>query len=961
MKILLSNFRKYKQMSFTMGTSIVKVTGESGSGKSTLLDSIYYVLYGKLQKVKPKDGSGTTEVVFEFPYNDSTITIRRRNRNDITVWIGEDTYEGDRAQGIIDDYFGTSDSFLMTSYLKAESMHKFISASPSEKKEITHLLFPDIRQYDKYCLLLKEKRKTEERLLEDRSKTRTILSSSVNTLEKNHVWLDSYNESDIEDIRAILDNHGIVYTDIPSHTDIQKMSSECSSILGRYETLMDDCVRPSTNIDGVSEKISEIRDKIHVSAPSYQDLQKKIGTASSILSRYNILKEQDVEPEYVDVDSIQSKIDGIESDIENRSKDIYDIWKLYSDTTPSLASVQKYTRECYTVLGRYDTLISQLIEKPSLDIDSISSRISDIQDEILSSKVSSETRESKLAYLRGSLESLHSIYDADCIRDYELTRKLHSLCPVYDTCIKDLADISTKIKEVEVLLLDYENSIAAMEYNTKLSDILVCPSCGSNLRHTDALYKVEEDVRPRTVVYHIDKKEVEQLKIVLATHRKTRSDIQARISSYDDLLSSNPHIIPLLSVHGSPAKYNRYISDMKNKKERIDSISSEIANVLNDNTRYLSQSEMDSLRKESEILESDLSRYHSDMSKWKEISSSIEVMKERYSWLERGRLYIEEIEEIGQKIQSLDNYMSSVESTKKDMVSKISSYSLSLSKYDTIHNQIVSLLESNPWLVSGEEYISKLESDLEECVQLQGEHERMKRELSDLESLLSSHNESLSRYTTVKSKVDSLIEKYPWLEKGSKHIEDLQSLATKIIDYNKRLEMRKIHATYLRYKEELKDVESQAQHHRDRIDSMTRLGALLNEAYRRYVDYKMKEIEYDISMLGKLFFDESMNITIISDKSDKPSFDLRVEHEGIVYDDIRCMSTGERKRLSIIMMIVLSKYLDAKIMMLDEAFSSIGMDSRGVVLNELGKLNIPLILTSHDDISGGCVEMLSLD
>lgn len=962
-RVHLKNFKKFKDMPFTMGASIVKISGDSGAGKSSLLDAIIWALYGRLTKVKPRDGSGPTEVTMLFPYKtNSTITIRRRNRNDVCVWIGDDMFEGNRAQGIINDYFGTHDAFMLTSFLQSESMHRFISATPSEKKELSSILFPDIELYDKYCLRLKEKKKEEDKNMEEKSRKRMTLTSCMEALQKNHPWLDEYNDGDIEDIYAILAEHGITTTTIPSHMEIQRMSGECSSTIGRYETLLDDCIQPDNiNVDDITSRITTIREKMSSSISSYQDIQKKIGRCSSILSKYNMLKEQDIPPEYLDVDSLQGKIDMMDNEIRQKASSLEQAWSSYSNNTLTTSNVQKYIRDCYSILGRYDTLLSQQIDEPLLDCESITRRMEEARNLILTSRVSTESRESKLAYLRGSLQSLLSTYDGECIKDLELTRRLHSLCPAYDDSLHNASDLENKIRDAESLLSDYQESLEAIDFNSRLSDILVCPRCQCNLKYTDTLHEVDDDVRPKVVHYNINKSDVENLRVTLANYRKSHIDLLTRISEYDKVLSNNPHIGALIVQHGSPAKYNRYIVDMKNKKERIDALSLDIDSIESDTSRYLSQNEIDMLEKERRSLEEKLSQYNSNLSKYKDTKLQIDKIENDYAWLHNKVVHIHDVECILRDLQLLESQRSSSASERSTLSSKISSYLITMKKYEAIHSQIVSLLESDPWLSNGEEYIKNMESELEASVEAQNELEHMKRELFNLESNLSTYNELLSKYTSTRSKIDKLLEKNPWLEKGRKYIDDLQSLSSKIIDYNRRVEMKKVHASFSSYKNKLSLVESEMQVHSSRLDSMVRLEALLNEAYRRYVDNKMKEIEYDIAILGKLFFSEAMNISIVGDKVDKPSFDIKVEYEGIEYDDIRSMSTGERKRLSIIMHMVLCKYLDAKILMLDEAFSPIGMDMRGVILNELAKLNIPLLLTSHDCLSGGYYEELNLD
>src|SRR5579875_2599660 len=245
--VSLKNFRCYKDTSFTImdhGSEfkLAKICGDNGSGKTTLLESIYYCLYGTLLRVKPRDG-GDVEVTVELPYKDGTITIRRRTKNDVRVWIGDETYEGDRAQSIIDDWFGDSDSFLLTSYLRAETMHKFISATPAEKREITHLLFPDSREYEKKVSALKEIRKIEEEELDKRERQKIAVVSAIDTMVQSYPWLVEDADMRIEDIPDTVDS---------GNAKIKK----AHPIIAQYHSLKVD--RPDDiEVDGMTIRIEE--------------------------------------------------------------------------------------------------------------------------------------------------------------------------------------------------------------------------------------------------------------------------------------------------------------------------------------------------------------------------------------------------------------------------------------------------------------------------------------------------------------------------------------------------------------------------------------------------------------------------------------------------------------------------------------------------------------------------------
>jgi exonuclease SbcC len=960
MKISLTNFRKYKNQVFTLGNSVVKITGESGTGKSTILDSIYYVLYGKLQKVKPHDGKGQTEVILEFPYENTIITVRRRGRNDICVWIGEgdDTkdYEGDQAQGVIDAYFGNAESFLMSSYLKAESMHKFISATPAEKKEITYLLFPGVADCDKYTNALKEAKKREESLIEEQEKRVMRLTSSIGALTRSHPWLNDDVDIDGEDTRPLLPTYGMEEESTP--LDVQKKMRECSSLYGKYQTLQEQCVVPTPlDVESVSNRIEEISSRLRESTTSYSDIQRRMGEASSTLSRYRTIKDGITSPPS-DVEEYRKRLEEIDRDIEEKRREVSD------DDLPTLADLQKKIRDCYSVLGRYSTLIEQTFQPDHVDVDVLQERIKELRNEMISSKVSTESRESKLSYLRGSLESLEQDYNPDCIADHDLTRRLHNLCPSYDFFKKKVEDLAFQIRENEVTLVDYIESIEAIEYNNRLQDTLVCPSCNASLHHTDILHLVSDNSTPRPVPYVISKEDVNRLRLSIDSMKMKMSDLRSKITDYDKLISNNPHIVALLDKHGSVVQYNRYITEMKNRKDRIDALTLDIEAILNDNSKYVSQDIIDVMNDECCQLEEKVSTYKSNLSRYNTLQTQISSLVERNSWLDRGIAYVRELESMAQRLNDLEIFLSSCRDEKESLISKISSYEEEMRKYTTTRNTLSSMEELYPWLDRGDEYIQELENECQSILDRQKEDERSRKEIKELESSLSSHNSQMSIYLSNKSKVDNLVSSYAWIEKGESYIHELDVLYTKMMDYEKKIEMKKVHTSYTKYKSRLAEVEVDIKRMRDRLDNLHRLLALVNEAHRIYVDGMLKDIEYDIVILCKIAFSEVMNVSLVADRGDQgrvPCFDLRIEQDGIVIDDIRTLSTGERKRLSIIMMIVIAKYLNARIMILDESFSNMQLESRGCLLNELSKLGIPLLVTSHDSIPGAYFEELDLD
>lgn len=257
--------------------------------------------------------------------------------------------------------------------------------------------------------------------------------------------------------------------------------------------------------------------------------------------------------------------------------------------------------------------------------------------------------------------------------------------------------------------------------------------------------------------------------------------------------------------------------------------------------------------------------------------------------------------------------------------------------------------------------IDTVNNDKKEYV-TQSEYKSIESRIASLSSEIRKASNIESQRNTLSSTISTLESKYKYLESTDTYIksldEQIDALNIRLSVFRKYKDKVRIYNIYTDSKNNVLKYKDLVSKMDKRMESSYILESILGSTYQQYVGSKLSELEYDISILGKIFFDETTNITLTPGKETstgtiKPSFDIKVENNGIQYDDIKSMSTGEKKRLSIILLMVLSKYLDGKLILLDEAFTSFSMDVRGIVLSELKELGIPIYLTSHDDIPGG--------
>lgn len=130
MIIRLKNFRCYTEKEFDFGRDgIVLLSGPSGSGKSSIMMAILFCLYGTGNKLT---SIGKTNCQVEIEFDEIKITrTKRPNFLRLTNILSLDEYEGDAAQGVINERFGNA--FDITSYVQQNAYNSFVLMNPLEK------------------------------------------------------------------------------------------------------------------------------------------------------------------------------------------------------------------------------------------------------------------------------------------------------------------------------------------------------------------------------------------------------------------------------------------------------------------------------------------------------------------------------------------------------------------------------------------------------------------------------------------------------------------------------------------------------------------------------------------------------------------------------------------------------------------------------------------------------------
>ena len=138
LKLKIKNFMCLKTCSFKLFPGINKLVGENGAGKSTLLNAVEYCLFGGNS---PSYGEKKLKTEVSLEAKDQWTIIRSSNPRALVLILGNDSFNDDSAQSIIDATFGRKDIWRTTSQLEQKARCTFFSASEREKRDLLSLIF----------------------------------------------------------------------------------------------------------------------------------------------------------------------------------------------------------------------------------------------------------------------------------------------------------------------------------------------------------------------------------------------------------------------------------------------------------------------------------------------------------------------------------------------------------------------------------------------------------------------------------------------------------------------------------------------------------------------------------------------------------------------------------------------------------------------------------------------------
>src|SRR3990167_9496813 len=181
MRLILHCFKCYgdEQIVDLASQGLTLIKGPSGSGKSSILAALAWVLYGGLRNVASQ-GGGQCWVRLEC---ESLVIYRQKKPELLQVLHDGVIHEGEAAQAIINQYFGSKEVWWGSCYLAQSTRHALLELSNIEKMQLlTSLAFGD-DQPDHYLQRLDEELGVSKKALRTKEDRYKRLHAQVELLE----------------------------------------------------------------------------------------------------------------------------------------------------------------------------------------------------------------------------------------------------------------------------------------------------------------------------------------------------------------------------------------------------------------------------------------------------------------------------------------------------------------------------------------------------------------------------------------------------------------------------------------------------------------------------------------------------------------------------------------------------------------------------------------------------------
>ena len=973
MRIELTNFKCHANLSLKFNTVVSLIKGVSGVGKTTLLNSISFVLYGKRVKLF---NPGRVSITLHI--EDMVIT-RQKKPDLLKIQIGDQEYEDDVAQAIINQRFGSVEVWSVSSLIVQNERCSFLTMSNDAKMDLLNAMAFGSESTDMY--LDKIDTKLAE-LLESFGQFQGEYESRKNVL----MTAFESKPFDVELAKLDLIQLELGMKNLESEISGTKLKLDEERVLrGKYSAL--------------NEALANVKDKLltipFVTEFDLDFMRQEIRVQQELVGKYGEYTKIKAE-----LDRIGQLLVGIDLSVPTVTEQEY--WQAVELEKQILVGKNKcLSLGCeYSVIG-IQTLTERLKEEYKKAVEEEArekDRINKL-DQIRQSKKGLDSQimalQSKLTITENKKRDVMSRSQMK-LRDLEEWKKSNDLLihrgnMQVDTLRKNVGDmekryneyveginkingdmtrgkgelellkgqVGTMVRPAEVsyltditkedsVIIDLNNQLGMLKLSL---DILTCPCCNNPLKYT-AGKLVKSDLAPAT---HEDISSVEML---LNEARNKKLKLQQMERDVSDLLKRWEHQVSDLNM-----RVSRWQVQLDELEKRGSFMVQEAGNVASAILR-----EREELEKRISSLKADQDRTLVEYGERKsliekEYSGEMILLEEEYNRIVKSneeemagiRVRMEELNQAERALSagSFNSKSSLTIMNEMSRIAEIQVYDIKISS-----NELKKRIDGQKLAEERTRLDLKMAGYLEMA---SFEIDKTRVLMTDLEAKLRVGDLTLRNRLQLEAQLESIQAQILSLPKLTEDLD--QTLAN--------LEMEHVN---------LIEKIGSVKYHQQMLAEQDNLGILFNQAMEIYNSslalQRLKDIavkvEYDQlkSMVNRIneimdevfgsIFEDPISVqlnlfkVLKTDKRIKPQINLHIWYKNMEYDHINQLSGGEGDRVSLGLTIALNCVNNSPVLLLDECISSLDGGLREACIKVIRKFTTGKVVLCvlHEAVEG---------
>lgn len=948
MKIILKNFKCYKDAIYEIqDDKITLLSGVSGSGKSSIIQSICWCLYGKIRGVYNNKTTAKCSVTLLF----NGIKIYRQARpNLLQITLNDNSmYEDIVAQQIIDSKYGERSLWYACSYVEQDSKAALLTGTNADRMNLLNVLSfsnsDPAENINRIDTELKAQKKEFERIQTEYTtelnifNTEATLDPAIFSYYLNSEELKEQKKNELISNQKIyeklleeqknqnqyLGKISLLEQSLYSkNNELHTLKNKQTEFISNNKILSDDYDDRIQVIQDKKNKLTEEYTKNNsIKEHEINDLNQELQNYSEIVNSYKSAKER------IDM-KLRLKInekEKIENDLESYNNYI----KMYYENINKFKENQIQYNDIIDIVNKLgmnyfsndDIWKIQNEEKKYDEMNKLANELefdylvpSDTDDD--NDQMTKQIIEQKMELLNNHKNKLSQEIDQlnKMEQEFKIQQNLISLENIY----KDLKDIN------EVTNDDIQKCNERIHILKQGLNILECPHCNGSLRIQGTtlipsdLHKVDQSkiLEEETILNELyQQKNKYQEKINLEKQIKSLRNM-ITTDNFNDfdmtkIKESKNNLMTKLK------KYERL--EIMNKPKYSSKLVSkylEYINLKNNYDIFLTNNDITKVENKYKELKDELTN---------NIMIELDKIKEEVNLVENNndKESFNKLNEIEKKIFEKKNEIRSIKTEYDRNYKSLSDHEIRLAR-EKSQNEIN---KNNLMILINR--ISEYEDEIE----------KITNELNQYKNILIHDIDQQIKDISIK-----ISDNATHLHKSS-ICENLYKKQTQL--NNKRNIILKIHNDIIKLgtmRQIAVDLECKLLQ-----SNVDRINLIMNEILDNI-------FEHPITVTLKLYKQ------IKSNKRIKPTVNLTVSYKGVDYDGINMLSGGESDRISLALIIAMSRISTSPFLLLDEAMKSINdslrFDSIKSLRNILGDRKT-IICVNHEDTEGNYDHVIPID